>query len=146
MVSSETFQKLDHIIWEMLWRWAKRRHPNKSKTWIINKYWKRNATRKWNFQTERNSPLFLSKTRIYRHIPLKLQMHPFLNTDYFRERQSKIRFRNSHSVWKKKAAAWYRKGYRTLELDALKGARPVLRRGRASNRSFLFNNLCIVLV
>ena len=98
VVSFDVFQTLDHIIWEMLWRWAKRRHPNKSKTWIINKYWKRNATRKWNFKTERNSLLFLSKTRIYRHIPLKLQMHPFLDTDYFRERQSKIRFRNSHSV------------------------------------------------
>lgn len=37
--AKETFSKLDHIIWEMLWRWAKRRHPNKSKHWIVAKYW-----------------------------------------------------------------------------------------------------------
>lgn len=109
VVSFDVFQTLDHRIWEMLWRWTKRRHPNKSKTWIINKYWKRNATRKWNFKTERNSLLFLSKTRLYRHIPLKLQMHPFLDPDYFRERQRKIRFRNSHSIWEKKSCCLIQK-------------------------------------
>jgi RNA-directed DNA polymerase len=98
VVSSETFQILDHIIWEMLWRWAKRRHPNKSKNWIVNKYWKRNATRRWNFRTERNSLLLLSKTRICRHIPLKLQMNPFLDSDYFRKRQNKLSSRKGHSI------------------------------------------------
>ena len=29
--AKETFSKIDHCIWEMLWRWSKRRHPNKSK-------------------------------------------------------------------------------------------------------------------
>jgi len=32
-----------------------------------------------------------------------------------------------------------------LEPDALKGASPVLRRGRASNRSFLFNIVIEIL-
>jgi RNA-directed DNA polymerase len=105
VVSSDVFQTLDHRIWELLWKWAKRRHPNKSKTWIINKYWKRNATRRWNFRTERNSLLFLSKTKICRHIPLKLQMNPFLDTDYFRERHNKISSRKGPSIWKKKTAA-----------------------------------------
>lgn len=82
----------------MLWRWAKRRHPNKSKNWIVNKYWKRNATRRWNFRKERNSLLLLSKTRICRHIPLKLQMNPFLDSDYFCERQNKLSSRKGHSV------------------------------------------------
>jgi RNA-directed DNA polymerase len=98
VVSSETFQTLDHIIWEMLWRWAKRRHPNKSKNWFVNKYWKRNTTRRWNFRTERNSLLLLSKTRIYRYIPLKLQMNPFLDSDYFCESQNKLSSRKGHSI------------------------------------------------
>ena len=101
VVSSDVFQTLDHIIWGMLWRWAKRRHPNKSKNWIVNKYWKRNTTRRWNFITERNSLLLLSKTRIIRHFPIKLQMNPFLDTDYFRERHNKLSPRKSHSIWKK---------------------------------------------
>ena len=33
---------------------------------------------------------FYPKPELYRHIPLKLQMHPFLDTDYFRERQNKL--------------------------------------------------------
>ena len=37
-------------------------------------------------------------------------------------------------------AARYVKGYERLEPDVLKDASPVLRRGRASNRSFLFGN------
>jgi group II intron reverse transcriptase/maturase len=98
VVSSDVFQTLDHRIWELLWKWAKRRHPNKSKDWIVNKYWKRSASRRWNFITDRNGLLLLSKTRIYRHISLKLQMNPFLNTDYFHERQNKLSFRKGQSV------------------------------------------------
>lgn len=93
VVSSDIFHKLDYILWEMLWKWAKRRHPNKSKIWIAKKYWKQNNTRRWNFQTENNRLLFLSDTRIQRHIPLKLHMNPFLDNDYFNERQNKLRFR-----------------------------------------------------
>lgn len=98
VVSSDVFQKLDHKIWELLWKWAKRRHPNKSKNWVINKYWKRSVTRKWNFSTERNNLLLLSKIRIFRHIPLKLQMNPFLDNDYFCERQNKLSSRKSQSI------------------------------------------------
>jgi len=36
--AKETFSKIDYNTWEMLWRWAKRRHPNKSKSWIVTKY------------------------------------------------------------------------------------------------------------
>jgi RNA-directed DNA polymerase len=98
VVSSDMFQTLDHRIWELLWKWAKRRHPNKPKDWIVNKYWKRSTTRRWNFRTEKNSLLLLSKTRIYRHIPLKLQMNPFLNVDYFNERQNKLNPRKEQSI------------------------------------------------
>ena len=38
-------------------------------------------------------------------------------------------------------AARYKKGYERLEPDVAKVASPVLRRGRASNRSFLFSKL-----
>jgi len=96
VVSSDIFQTLDHRIWELLWQWAKRRHSNKPKDWIVKKYWKRSTSRKWNFRTEKNSLFLLSKTRIYRHIPLKLQMNPFLNVDYFCVRQNKLNPRKGH--------------------------------------------------
>ncbi|KAF5427839.1 RNA-directed DNA polymerase [Candidatus Methanophagaceae archaeon] len=39
VVSAEVFSKLDYRMWNMLWRWAKRRHPDKSRAGIIKKYW-----------------------------------------------------------------------------------------------------------
>lgn len=98
VVSSDIFQTLDHRIWELLWKWAKRRHPDKPKDWIVNKYWKRSTSRRWDFRTEVNGLLLLSKTKIYRHIPLRLKMNPFLNTDYFHERQNKLCCRKDHSI------------------------------------------------
>lgn len=90
VVSSDVFRSIDHKIWELLWKWAKRRHPNKPKDWIVNRYWKRSTSRRWNFRTEKSRLLLLSETRIHRHTPLKLQMNPFLDMDYFRERQNKL--------------------------------------------------------
>jgi RNA-directed DNA polymerase len=98
VVSSDIFQTLDHRIWELLWKWAKRRHPEKPKDWIVNKYWKRSTSRRWDFRTEVNELLILSKTRIYRHIPLKLQMNPFLDKDYFHERQNRLSCWKGHSI------------------------------------------------
>lgn len=40
-VSSETFQTFGNILWRMLWKWAKRRHPKKSAKWVKSKYFKR---------------------------------------------------------------------------------------------------------
>lgn len=35
---SEAFAHLDYILYELLWRWAKRRHPKKGQWWISTKY------------------------------------------------------------------------------------------------------------
>jgi RNA-directed DNA polymerase len=32
--ASQRFAYADHRVWQMLWRWAKRRHPNKPSKWI----------------------------------------------------------------------------------------------------------------
>lgn len=36
--SKETFTRIDHDIYLALWQWAKRRHPQKSKHWIYQRY------------------------------------------------------------------------------------------------------------
>jgi RNA-directed DNA polymerase len=33
-------RKLDHMVWHALWRWAKRRHPNKSAPWVNRRYFR----------------------------------------------------------------------------------------------------------
>ena len=37
--SSKAFKRLSNLLWNRLWRWGKRRHPNKSRKWIARRYW-----------------------------------------------------------------------------------------------------------
>ncbi len=93
VVSSEIFQKLDSRIWDMLWHWAKRRHPNKPKPWIVNKYWQGHGNRNWVFSKGNKQLNRLSDTKIVRHTKLKLGMNPYLNKDYFVLRKIKLGIR-----------------------------------------------------
>lgn len=51
--SKETFSKLDHLLWRRLYRWGKRRHPNKGKKWVVRKYWQAVGDRNWVFASSR---------------------------------------------------------------------------------------------
>ncbi len=91
IVSSETFQKMDYRIWNMLWHWAKRRHPNKSKQWIARKYWHTVGNGNWVFSDEDKQLSILSDTKIIRHTRLKLDMNPYFDKEYFVLRKLKQR-------------------------------------------------------
>ncbi|WP_293117871.1 group II intron reverse transcriptase/maturase [Okeania sp. SIO1I7] len=48
VVSKEVFRKIDNLLWKRLWRWASRRHPNKSAKWVKEKYFpKVKGTQNW---------------------------------------------------------------------------------------------------
>jgi RNA-directed DNA polymerase len=47
--SKQTFGKLNHIIFRILWRWAKRRHPHKPAHWVRAKYFRTRGNRNWVF-------------------------------------------------------------------------------------------------
>ena len=51
--SSKTFHKLSYLLWNRLWRWAKRRHPNKGKRWVRKRYWKTIRNDNWVFASIR---------------------------------------------------------------------------------------------
>ncbi len=105
VVSSEVFRKLDYRIWNMLWHWAKRRHPTKSNSWIARKYWHKDGNRKWVFSTENKQLRLLYETKIIRHIRLKLDMNPYLDEKYFilkKLKQGTIKITNiANKVWDK---------------------------------------------
>lgn len=48
-MATRTFAKTDHLIWRALWRWARRRHPNKGERWIKARYFRGIAGRDWRF-------------------------------------------------------------------------------------------------
>ncbi|MBP2349143.1 RNA-directed DNA polymerase [Kribbella aluminosa] len=41
VVSSKIFSNLDNYLWWLLFKWARRRHPNKSRYWIVSRYFGR---------------------------------------------------------------------------------------------------------
>ncbi len=71
-VASETFSHLEHLMWEKLWAWAKRRHPTKGKRWIAGKYFHTIGTRKWCFATKKDG--IIDQT-LARHTDTKIKRH-----------------------------------------------------------------------
>ena len=100
VTAKESFKFVDNEIWLSLWRWAKRRHPDKSPIWIKKKYFKTVGNRNWVFaagDTERFYPdgkphvasLFRAfNIPIRRHVKIRGEANPFdpeIET-YFEER------------------------------------------------------------
>ena len=38
VVSSELFASLDDNLWKLTYKWARRSHKNKPKTWVVDRY------------------------------------------------------------------------------------------------------------
>jgi RNA-directed DNA polymerase len=87
VVSKKLFNNMDHRMWNMLWKWGKRRHPHKSRTWVARKYWHTERSRNWVFFTERNRLKLFSDTKIVRHTSLRLDKKPYLDSEYFKLRK-----------------------------------------------------------
>lgn len=85
------FKKLNNILWNMLWRWSKRRHPKKGKSWISKRYWRCIGTRNWVFTDGENRLINAGDIPIVRHIALKLDKLPLLDKEYFEQRALKQR-------------------------------------------------------
>jgi RNA-directed DNA polymerase len=81
VVASEVFSKLDNHMWQLLYRWARRRHPTKSRHWVAARYFgKFNPARqdRWVFG-DRDSGVYLHRfswTNIVRHVPVQAAASP----------------------------------------------------------------------
>jgi RNA-directed DNA polymerase len=82
------FNKVERVIWQNLWRWAKRRHPTKSAQWRMTKYWHPLGRHKWQFavktekRTKEGEPVWLrlvnpTDTKIVRYPKIKAEANPF---------------------------------------------------------------------
>jgi len=92
-----TFDKLDYYVFCKLWRWATRRHPNKSRAWKKGKYFSAGndgAFSVWVHRTEGQSRVLklyrMASTQIQRHIKVKGAANPYdpHYTEYFDQRRS----------------------------------------------------------
>jgi RNA-directed DNA polymerase len=80
--SKEILSECDCIVYQQLKRWGERRHPNKSNSWVVEKYWhtdySNGRTRNWCFSTTDGMKLLLhSDTQILRHTKVKGNKSPF---------------------------------------------------------------------
>jgi RNA-directed DNA polymerase len=106
VVAKETFKRVDSEIWQSLWKWSNRRHPDKSPVWIKRKYFKTVGNRNWVFAADDREKLYpngkpfvislfrASDIPIKRHIKIKGEANPFdpKFETYFEERMtSKMR-------------------------------------------------------
>jgi len=85
VVSKETFSYISYRLWQYLWRWAKRRHPNKNTKWVRKRYFKTIKGVKWVFacttsdRRAKDKELILyqiASTSIVRHIKVKGDASP----------------------------------------------------------------------
>ena len=95
-VSSEVFSALDDYMWKLTYRWARHSHPNKSRWWVVDRYYGQfNPTKRnrWVFG-DRDSGAYLPKfawTKIVRHAMVAGAASPDDPTlnDYWTERRRK---------------------------------------------------------
>ena len=100
VVAHKTFHRAHHFIFEALWRWAKRRHPNKGARWVKKKYFGTYHGDRWIFysnyvdedgQPSRSYIFKASKTPIKRHLKIRSEANPYdpKYRDYFIQRESR---------------------------------------------------------
>jgi RNA-directed DNA polymerase len=118
-VSKKTFSTLDNQIYWRLMRWGLRRHPRKSRKWILERYWTRMNDR-WDFSGNGNKGqkktagtvllCKLADTPIVRHIKIKGEYNPYDPEWMVYGEELRMR-RMSKDIWSKQRA--------TLWLDQL---------------------------
>lgn len=84
--SKATFHRVDHEIFLLIWHWALRRHPNKSRHWIRNKYFRTIDERSWCFvgnvlektgETHEVRLFHAGRLPIRRHIKVQAHANPY---------------------------------------------------------------------
>ncbi len=92
--SKKTFSKIKRLVFLKLQRWANRRHSNKGKTWVSNKYWHSEGNKNWVFKCTHNGEEYKlyehPETKIERHTKVKGDASPFDgDTKYWATRMGK---------------------------------------------------------
>lgn len=96
VVSKRIYGRIDSCIRVMLWRWARRGHPNKSRGWIKRRYYSADEKRGFSIWTQdregkrRPSTIYrLAQTVIERHIKVRGEANPYhpAYIEYFEKRR-----------------------------------------------------------
>ena len=86
--ATTVMHRADHNVWQALWRWCCRRHPNKGRRWVKQRYFHQVGSRSWVFRavtgdlTASGKPKWLSlykafDTPIRRYTKIRKDANPF---------------------------------------------------------------------
>ena len=100
VVSKATYSFIDSNLFNALWCWAKRRHPNKSANWVQRKYFRSQNLRNWIFHAKAHTKekellnldlFYMSSIPIKRHVKIRGSATPYdpAFNEYFKERKDK---------------------------------------------------------
>jgi len=95
VVSKDVFNDIDHAIWRMTWNWAKRRHPERARKWVKDRYYARKEGYEWVF-TDGSVELFrMLSIPIRRHVLVRGASNPYdpAHASYFAARRARQRNR-----------------------------------------------------
>jgi RNA-directed DNA polymerase len=96
VVSKRLFGRVDYYVYGMLWRWARREHPNKSDGWIRQRYFSADPKGAFSIRTQDRKgqePVLkvyrLAQTLIERHIKVRGAANPYdpEYVEYFEKRR-----------------------------------------------------------
>lgn len=117
-VSKEVFNKADRDIWRALWQWAKRRHANKGRRWVLERYFHALGGMRFRFAAQvvddKGGRFWLklvqaSEVPIERHVKVRGDANPYDpdHDGYFaKRRRDRMLVRILH---KQKVAALFRR-------------------------------------
>ena len=73
VISKKIFSGMDKLAYQQLRAWANRRHPNKNRSWIANKYWQTFENDNWVFANNREGKR--KKMRLIKHSETPIRRH-----------------------------------------------------------------------
>ena len=117
VVSKVAFNTVDSVIFESLWQWSKRRHPNKNRRWIVNKYFTSVGGDNWVFsgtikgrdgQPKIVQLINAANVSIKRHIKIKVEANPYSpEWETYFERRLDEQMQTELKGYKKLLRLWY---------------------------------------
>ncbi len=89
--AKDTFNYVGHRLWQLLWRWVRRRHPNKSAKWVKRYYYTQVGQRQMVFGRGKINLRHPAATPIVRYSKVKGRYSPYNPTlkVYWRQRRKR---------------------------------------------------------
>jgi len=94
-ICGQTFAKLDPFVWQRVYRWAKRRHSDKTGRWIVERYFPHHTGEAWRFTDPVTGKQLLrvrEAVKPQRYLKVKGEANPFDPAweVYFQDRDRKL--------------------------------------------------------